>query len=96
MATDCEGRAPGTQAAVTVAEEGRCGSGTPECLGDKSIPSLLRCALGREESDLISECDFLHLPFGCLIVYGLGVSLGRETGTRIAVEVSGQLVGVRS
>lgn len=96
MATDCKGRAPGTQAAKTVAEEGRCGSQIPECLGDKSIPSLPRCALGREESDLFSECDFLHLPFGCLIVYGLGVSLGRETEAKVAVEVTGQLVGVRS
>lgn len=94
MATHCE--APGTQAAITVAEEGRCGSGTPECLGDKSIPSQPCCALGREESDLFSECDFLHLPFGCLIVCGLGVSLGREAGARIAVEVAEQLVAVRS
>lgn len=80
MATDCEGRAPGTQAAVTVAEEGRCGSGTPECLGDKSIPSLPRCALGREESDLISECDFLHLPFGCLMSMGLVFLWGGKRG----------------
>lgn len=94
MATDCEGRAPGTEAAVAVAEEGRCGSGTPERLG-KSIPSPPRCSLG-QENDLFSECDFLLLPFGCLIVYGLGVSLGRDAGARIAVEVTGQLVGIRS
>lgn len=95
MATDCEGRTTGTEAAVAVAEEGRCGSGTHGSLGDKSIPSPPGCSLGREESDLFSECD-LHLPFGCLIVYGLGVSLGRDSGARISVEVTGQLVGIRS
>lgn len=33
MAADCEGSEPGTVAPIAVEEEGRCGSGTPECLG---------------------------------------------------------------